>query len=82
MPSQLPNKIERFFPVFDRVIFFLNNLNRVINLLIITLVRNRISTLSLFRTDLASLGPYYQDLGSMLFSLCNTRSEKILDLPH
>ena len=46
--------------------FHLNNFSRVINLLLTKLARDRpgrISALGLFCTDLAALGPYYQDLG-------------------
>ena len=47
-------------------VFLLNNLSRVINLLLTKLARDRpgrISALGLFCTDLAALGPYCQDLG-------------------
>ena len=47
-------------------VFLLNNFSRVINLLLTKLARDRtgrISTLGLFCTDLAALGPYCQDLG-------------------
>ena len=47
-------------------VFLLNNFSRVINLLLTKLARDRtgrISALGLFCTDLASFGPYCQDLG-------------------
>ena len=47
-------------------VFLLNNFSRVINLLLTKLARDRpgrISALGLFCTDLATLGPYCQDLG-------------------
>ena len=47
-------------------VFLLNNLSRVINLLLTKLARDRpgkISALGLFCTDLAALGPYCQDVG-------------------
>ena len=47
-------------------VFLLNNLSRVINLLLTKLARDRIgriSALGLFCTDLAALDPYCQDLG-------------------
>ena len=50
--------------------FFLNNFSRVINLLLTKLARDRpgrILALGLFCTDLAALGPYYQDLGPIFF---------------
>ena len=48
--------------------FFLNNFSRVINLLLTKLARDRLGrilALGLFCTDLAALGPYCQDLGSI-----------------
>ena len=47
-------------------VFLLNNFSREINLLLTKLARDRpgrISALGLFCTDLAALGPYYQDRG-------------------
>ena len=48
--------------------FLLNNFSRIINLLLTKLARDRpgrISALGLLCTDLAALGPYCQDLGSI-----------------
>ena len=48
--------------------FFLNNLSRVINLLLTKLALDpigRISALGLFCVDLAAFDPYCQDLGPM-----------------
>ena len=47
-------------------VFLLNNFSRIINLLLTKLARDRpgrISTLGLFCTDFAALGPYCPDLG-------------------
>ena len=47
-------------------VFLLNNFSRVINLLLTKLTRDRTgrtSALGLSYTDLAALGPYFQDLG-------------------
>ena len=47
-------------------VFLLNNFSRVINLLLTKVARDRterISALGLSSTDLATLGPYCQDLG-------------------
>ena len=49
-------------------VFLLNNFSRVINLLLTKLARGRpgrILALGLFCTDLTTLGPYCQDLGSI-----------------
>ena len=46
-------------------VFLQSNFSRVINLLLTKLARDRpgrISALGLFCTDLAALGPYFQDL--------------------
>ena len=56
------------YGVFASIIwvFLLNKFSRVINLLLTKLARDhpgRISALGLFCTDLATLGPYCQDLG-------------------
>ena len=65
-----PKKIARlkFMVSLQSIIwvFLLNNFSRVINLLLTRLARDRpgrISAPGLFCTDLATFGPYCQDLG-------------------
>ena len=54
-------------------VFLLNNFSRVINLLLTKLARDRtgrISTLGLFCTDLAALGPYHRGQKILFFTSC------------
>ena len=58
-------------------VFHLNNFSCIINLLLTKLARDRterISALGLFCTDLATLGPYCQDLGPNIFSQYGPRA--------